>query len=327
MKKRFWIGLAAAAAALVIGFVVFIFIEAKSPAKLDLNVEPVTSVNYNNYYDHTRLDYKGGELAWQSSFLFNNKLTMLDGSGETSVLSGISAPFQLLEDRVVYEKNGDLMCRMRSTGEDELLASHVGSFLAVEDGVLYLSGTTLHKCYWSGQHATLGQGLLRFYYHHDTLYALNGDQILLRLESDGTWREQYTPDWRSWPIDLKFHGDHGVYTEQNQLCFFDLTTGDTETVRFTDRKHVNDRFIYICDDERLFVSFYATETDGSIVNKVEHPDNGVWRVDVATGEVERLCDKVFDRLYLFEGNRLFGVMDNDLFQIDVYTGQVTRVSG
>jgi len=301
----------------------------QQPEKLDIAVEPVYEVNYNNYYEDTRLDYRGGQMAWQTGF----KLTLVKDDGTTSSLSGIPSAFQLLDDRVLYMKNDDLMCRMLSGGTDDFLSSGVSSFIALEDSVLYLSNGALRKHQWDDQDLVLGYGIEEFFYHHNKIYVITDKGWLVELQSDGTWREIYDFNQTDFtlPMTLKFQKNCAIYQFSNELCFISLTDGSTKTVPLAETKSVDNHISYICDDQRLFVSFLTAEAEDSTDTAAEdspetNKDDGVWKITGVSGEKNKLCDETFEQLYLFENNRLFGVRGNDLFQIDTETGVVTQIS-
>lgn len=321
MKKKVWISIVALVTISLLVLVLWAFHAVQQPEKLTIAVQPVKQINYNNYYENTRLDYRGEQLAWQRG----NKLTVLDDDGNTSGLSGIPSPFQLLEDRVVYLKNDDLMCRMRTGGTEEYLASGVVSFIALDDGVLYLSDGTLRRYTWDEQRTTLGYGLEAFFYHKETIYAVTSNRWMVELRADGTWREIYEFEELSLPMVLKFQNGYAIHQFGNELHYIALKDGTLRTLVLAEGEEVNNRIRYICDESRLFLSYQATETDGSIVTDVEDEKNGVWQISTA-GEETKLTDEVFEQLYLFEGNRLFGVRENDLFQIDTESGIVTQIT-
>lgn len=326
MKKKVWITLIVVGAVALISLMVWLICMANAPAKLDTSVEPISQVNYNNYNAFSRLDYKGGELAWQHDFLRVNKLTILDDGGNTTMLTDISAPFQLAGDRIVYEKDDQLRYRIRSNGEDDLIAGDVYHFLVVEDGVLYLSGSTLYRYYWDDRNDTLAYGIYEFYYYNGRVYAVTKNDRLVEPVSPGNWREIYDFYNDQLPQRLQFQGDHAIYEFQNELHYISLTDGSTKTIPIAEGSDVSSKVGFICDEEQMYLSFQAIRYNGSIVNDIEDAHNGLWRVDSETGHQEKLSDQYFHQLYLFEGDQLFGVIDQDLYQIDTHTGRSTKIT-
>lgn len=325
-KKVLCIGLAIGL--LVVGsLLVCLLINSARPVRITMDVKPAGQINYNNYIVDNRLDYKNNQFAWQNNSLFGSKLTLLSDSDTPSVLSGITAPFQLLKDRVVFIKNGNLLVRMLSGKQDKCISEKTTSFIAREDAVLYLSEGMLLQYNWFDQNTSvLGENVYQFFIHQDQLYVVNLDEQLLRLEQNGTWCKLYAFQMTSYPFCVMPQGNSVVYLKNNELQYVDILTGISETVCLTDGNYANNRINFICDDNSLFVSFQATETDGSIVKDVDHANNGVWSVDHQTKEKEKVCNETFSQLYLFEGNQLFGVKDDKLYQIDTESGNVTQIS-
>lgn len=330
MKKTvLWIGLAIGlfAVIILIGILGFHVISTQESDELALSIVPVTQINYNNYVCDNQVDFKGNLFAWQESNIFSSKVSLLNDSGEHSVLTGVTAPFQLLEDRVLFVKEGILYQRILSTRTDTLIAENVYSFIAMEHTVLYISEDTLFQYDLDdGKAKPLGENAYCFFIHHDQICIAENDGKIMRLESDGTWSLLCSFPITSYPFFIMSMGDYIVCEQTNALLLINTISGVTETVRVSEHNYATNRVAFICDNNRLFVSFQATKADGSIVFDVAHADNGVWSVDPETKEIRKLCDESFSQLYLFEGNLLFGVKNNYLYQIDIDTGRVTRIS-
>lgn len=311
-------------ALLSLGFTIYI---VQKPDDITLTVEPVEQVNYNNYLNDNQLDFKGNHFAWLNRSVFNSQLTLLTNNGEVSNISGVSAPFQLLKDRIVFIKNRTLQSHMINSQDNQMLAENVSSFIALPDIVLYQSDGHLYRYDWDGgKSLLLYENVQQFYIHQDQVYVIDSSFRLVRQNTDGTWTELVTLSVNALPVRFLQQGDFVVYNEINRLVFVDITTGATEVVQLVDGGYANNRMNFICDDARLFVSFQATTTDGSLVTDIDHVNNGLWSINPQTKEKTKLCEDVFEQLYLFEGNHLFGVRNNDLFQIDINTGAVTKVS-
>jgi len=327
MKKKLWIPLVIVIAAIMLCVSVWLVHGAITPVKLNYTVKPISQINYNNYNVFSRLDYKGTELAWQNSFLISDKLTVLDSNGSTSIVADIDAPFQLCGNRVVYLKNDELRWRDRTTGEDDLISVDVYSFLAVEDGVLYRSDSTLYRHQWGGHSTTISYGVSSFFYHNGTVYIVTEDHWLVEPLDVGNWRKIF--DFQgigySVPIELQFQGDFAIYQSHHDLHYISLIDGKTTNVPIPERASFTDRVCYICDEKSLFLSFQDTHANGSIVTDVDNVNNGLWEYSTI-GLKRKLCDEVFEQLYLFEGNQLFGVRNNDLFRIDTQTGKITKIT-
>lgn len=318
---------------LVIALGVGILLFNRCADDLELSFSTLDSINYNNYIIGDSVDHKGDRFAWQRQNVLGRKLTIVDSEGDASVLSGVTAPFQLLDDRVVFLRNGRLMQRLNGETFDRELATDVSSFIALPDWVIYrsemtLSGTTLYAYDLRFEQShTIAEDMEHFYIYEDRLFALDLDKVLMRMEEDGTWSEVQQIKAPGGVYNLMPQGDRIVFVSGNELQYVDLTTGRTKWVSFREDQHYDsDRLHFICDDEMLYASFHATKSNGAIITDVDHPSNGVWAVDAQTNTPKKLCDETFQRLYLFDGDRLFGERDDVLYEIDVDTGDVTRVS-
>ena len=227
----------------------------------------------------------------------------------------------------MFIKNGNLNQRIYSNTQDIRIAVNVSSFIAFKNGVLFLTEDTLFQYDWcTASSNAIGENVYSFFIHHNYIYVVDYDGNLMRLETDGTWVKLYTFQVPSYPFYVMPQGGTVIYRAYNELRFVDLATGKTEAVRLANDNYANNRVNFICDDSRLFVSFQATTTNGSIVTDVQNTSNGVWFIDPKTKEMEKLCDDVFEQLYLFDANQLFGVKNDHLFQINIETGLVTKVS-
>ena len=329
MRKILWISLGFCSVLIIISVFVFWYLtnKAKNPDLPDIKIEPVCQVNYNNYMTDNRLDYKGNQFAWQNGSSFSPKLYLLNNDGEYTVHSGVTKPFQLLTDCVVFIKNNDLFKYQFSDQTEQRIAQKVSTFLATEDAVFYRIGSTLFRYHWTDANATeLKDYVDQFYIHQDQLYIIDHNGCLMRLKDDGTWQELCLVQIEAYPFRVMPQGDFIITQDCNELVFTNIYTGARETIRLSQGDYANNQISFICNDQQLFVSFQATQTDGSIVRDIAHTDNGVWRFNSQTRRLEKLCDSTFDELYLFSDNELFGIKDGQLFQIDTKTGAVKAMT-
>lgn len=283
--------------------------------------------NYNNYILDNDVDYKDGQFAWQTKTLFGSKLVLLDDAGKSVTINGISAPFQLLDDGVVFVKNGKLIGREIAESRDITIAGDVSGFVAVEDFVYYRSKESLFVFDIDREvKQLLATSVVCFYVHNEQLHILDAEGGLSRLEADGEWTLLHRIQIPQYPFYVMPQGESVVYLSGNDLIFVDLVNGNVDIVSLGDISQTNHQIHFICDDNQLFLSFQARKTDGSIVTDTEHSLNGVWSVDAVTRTPKKLCDETFDRLYLFGDNGLFGTKEGKLHQISVQTGEIQRIS-
>lgn len=301
--------------------------KAREVEALHIQVCPIAQVNYNNYIADNKLDYKGNQFAWQNGYAFASKMTVLNSNGEYTVHSGITNPFQILDDCVVYKQGDKLLQRSLSNQQEQCIAREVSDFVATENAVFYLAGSTLFQHSWMDRNtAKLKDNIVQFYIHNDQLHVIDQNGYLMRLEVDGTWQDLCMLQITEYPFCVMPQGNFVISLRCNELVYTDIYTGATETICLSKGHYGNNRICFICDDQQLFVSFQATQTDGSIVRDIPHTDNGIWCVNFQTKQIDKLCNDTFDQLYLFAEKQLFGVKDNQLFQIDTEIGDVEIIS-
>ena len=252
----------------------------------------------------------------------------MDGSGEATVVYGVSAPFQLLGDQVVSIQGGSLMIGSLDGKNERKIADDVSDFIATPDLILYQIGTDLYRCDLYGRDSgSIKDDTYRFFVRDGRIYSMDIDGRISCLEEDGTWGEILRIHVDSYPFSFKVQGDRIVYEDANTMFYVDLDTGETKKVQLVDGPYSNHRIRYVCDEEDTFISFRGTKTDGSVVTDIDHGSNGLWVIDAKTGTLRKLSDDVFQELYCFGGGQLFGVMDQSLYQIDTRTGERTQVAG
>lgn len=297
----------------------------RRPALAQFPVEFVEQVNYNNYLFENRMDHKGGVLAFQSRSLIGQQLTVYTDDGDASSIGGITSPFQICGGDIFYIKNGALKQRIIDSGAELVISEDVTSFIAMDTKVYYLSAGALFV-HEHGTTRLLGKELLQFYIHKDWVFAIGQDGSLSKLEQDGGWTSVCTIQIDGYPFWAMPMGDNLICSTAGALQIIDIQTGDEKTLSWRDDASANDRIVFICDDAHLYVSYQATQTDGSVVKDIEDPSNGVWSVDPETLEYEQLCEATFEELYLFDGDLLYGVRDDTLFLIDTGAGTLLEVA-
>lgn len=325
MKKQLWI--ICLLILVSVGILLILITQSRNAVALDMEVVPISQVNYNNYITENRLDYKENSVAWQNSSLFGEKLTLLNENGEYSVIPKVAKPFQLLQKRVVFLKNGELI--QYSFGEEQkyTIANNVSRFIAMEQAVFYLTDSALFQYSWEQKNAVLlKNNIVFFYVHQKSVYSIDAKGQLMRLNDDWSWQDLCLLQINSYPFYVMPQGDCLISRQGNKLCYINIYTGITETIRLAEGDYANNRIGFVCDDDNLFVSFQATKTYGSIVKNITNDINGVWSIDFHTKETRKICEDVFDQLYLFEGNRLFGVKNNQLYQINTESGSLKIIA-
>ncbi|MBQ7344629.1 MAG: hypothetical protein IJW45_01020 [Oscillospiraceae bacterium] len=322
-RKKVILGIAIG---VVIGILVVSFVFAMLPVPLDVEVRPFTQRSY--VPADGRMDVDGARLAWQSYSLLGSKLTVVDGSGEETVVYGVSAPFQLLGDQVVYIEGGSLKIGSLDGKSEWKVADDVSDFIATPELILYQIGMDLYQCDPYGHDSrSIKDDTYHFFVTDSRVYSMDIDGHISCLGEDGTWTEVLWIRVDGYPFSFEIQGDRIVYMDSNEMCFVDLDSGEMKKIPLVDETYSNHRICYVCDEEDTFISFQGTKTDGSIVTDIDHGSNGLWVIDPETWTLRKLSDDVFQELYLFGGDQLFGVIDRSLYQIDTRTGERTQVAG
>lgn len=290
-----------------------------------LTIAATDQVNYNNYLLDDPLDHKDGLTVWETSSILGQQVLLSSSSGEVKELSGITTPCQIWEDQIFFIRKESLWQKPLEGGTGRSIAKSVSSFIVAEGRVYYLCQDKLFV-YDLADEATqeLADDVYLFYFHNDQIFAMDETGVLSCLEPDGQWSAVCTICINGFPFFIMPQREYVIDSLGYGLRYTDTSDGSTTIVPLIDNEYVNHKISFICDDDRTFVSFHATETNGSIVSKIDHPNNGVWVIDPETKIPQKICAEVFDGLYLFGEDGLFGTKNDVLYQIDPTTGQVTR---
>ena len=314
---------------IVIVLVVFSFI----PEPIDLTVETEIGKNYNNYTNQFYgagecIDCYNGRIIFKGNQLFAKSIYQTDDTA--SVIHLADAPMQLTGQYIYYCQFGKLKQKSATTQELITIASRVKMFIALDHTVYFLSGDS-YGCQLSMYNIstkdinTLCENINTIYYHNGHIYAIDVDGHLLRFNEDNTYVEAYSINIPQIPFVVQFSGDYLLYESFNRFYVINLITSETKCISLVDSVHANDQISYICDDENLYVSYQATDTNGSFVKKVVDDANGLWHINLHTQDKEKLCDKTFVNLFLFDADLLIGYDGAQWYRIDTKNGQTTKL--
>jgi len=325
--------------ALAIGAIFAIGLIFNRNEKLSILPQAITEINYNNYILDNYIDYKENQFAWLKANLWGAKLTVVDNDGNYSYFDKIDAPFQINSKQIIFVKNNKLQTKDIVKNETVKIANNVDKFIAYQNYIIYSSvsifddndGKWKNKLYVydlsSKESKVIYENITQFYIHKKKLFAINDDKWLVEISlSDYNTKNIIDFEIDQYPFYVMPQGNNILYRSSNELKFLNLTDKSIKTVSIVESQYANNRISYICDDNNVFLSFQATKTNGSIVTDIKDENNGVWAINTLTFEKSKLCSDVFDRLYLFDGEWLFGTKNNSLYRIDIKTKQVTKVS-
>lgn len=308
-----------------------------SAKKIDIALDTISEINYNNYLTENSIDYKGNWFVWQKESIFRNKTIAQNAQNEIFNLKNSDKPLQIRDNQLFWIKNNQLKMQVIGAKKVSNIADNIERFIVRQNDVIYLTQSELvHEnrrnklyCYdfSSEKSILLYEDIQHFYVHHEKLFVIDNKNVLIEVQTNGkTFKKVFT-----FPVDYTLvnvmpQGDNLVFIDINNVIIFDVKNGCKQTVSLSNSGYVNNDFSLICDDENIFVSFQATETNGSLVKNIDDEHNGLWFIDPKTLQKKKISDYVFDQLYLFQNTQLFGIQGNNLFQIDVASGQVTPVN-
>ena len=323
MIKRTVICLLIVLGALLVAFAAFCLL--KSERTLSFVPKTEITANYNNYVYANSLDYYSNVFAWKRGGLLGSELITVDGSGNDSRTRIGADRFQCIGEKTVRLNNGILVAN-----GGERIASEVDSFVAFDCGMLYLKQTDSDDSvlYWydttDKSHTEVMQDVLAYCVDEGRIVILQNDGWLSVCSEDSVERTVRI-EVPYLPFRFMLFQDCAVYPEKNDIFLVNILTGEKKTVAFTERIYANDRLVYICDDEQIFVSFGATNTNGSIVSSVDDPANGLWKIDPVTFAAEKVSERFFDELYLF-GGELFGISGDNVYQISASSKEIKMIT-
>lgn len=276
-----------------------------------------TKANYNNYVSDNMFDCRNNRAAWQSNVFFNSKLTISDGEGNNLVIRGKTESFQLLDNKFVFLKKGDLFYCLYSNEKKQLIAKDISKFVATEKRVYYISNNTLFEFNFDNQKSNKLKSKIDFiYYHKDKLFVIAQNGQLFSFNSEGKWQTLCKLEIDFLPMNFMPQNDFIISEVGNEFKYTNIYTGVTETISIVKDNYENNKICYICDDNLLYVSFQSTKTNGSFVKDVDSEMNGLWCYDYQNKKTKKISNDVFEQLYLFEDNNLFGVKNNKLYRVE-----------
>ena len=320
------------AATLIVCGTFGLMLVACAPVPQKAEILPVSSVNYNNYINGNLVDCRDGYLALYRYGVIRNTLVLYDGEGIVTTVSNADEGFQIFRKQLFYVKNNKLKAFDIPSGQTTEIAKNVAAFIVHTDGIYYLTEPGPESDSWLGSvqkydwgtksHRTVYENVRQFYVYSDTLYLMDGEDALIEISPSGEARElvQFQP--AVYPYTVAAQGKKLLSIGANDdLLILDTATGEKRTISIQEGTYSNNRIHFVCDDTRTFVSFQATQTNGSVVTDRDSELNGVWQIDIDTQTKRKVCDTYFESLYLCDGV-LMGVKDNGLYRIDMDTGEI-----
>ena len=332
MKKKLIIPIAIVLL-LAITFTVFSVINSK--VSVAFTPSKISGVNYNNYTNENSIDYKDNKFAYIESNLFGSKLLIKDDAGKITSLKGVTAPFQLTEDGVAFIKNQDLYLQKLDEQKPTLIEKQVAKFYVYNNDIIYSTifqwntnkkqpSKLLVYNVGTKKIKTLHKDISDFCLGNDKVYVDYTDYendienfIEISLK-DFKVKKIAQIEIQSYPFGFQANNKKIVLHHiTNTFTFIDPETKEIKNVRAHKSEHANDLIIFVLDNENLYFSYQATNTNGSLVSDENDETNGTYKIDLKTYEKQKITDEVFDELYLFENNQLFGIKDKQIININI----------
>ena len=311
--------------ALLVGIILVLIIQNEKNRNMDMSICTVSQVNYNNYIVGNSIDYKDSSFAWQNSRFLGSKLMIMTANDQLTTVSGVAEPFQILNDSVIFLKRGKLIQLDLENKGENTIAENVSRFVALETYCYYISEGVVYKYHYKRQTVEALKENADFLYVHKGLLYVVGQNGQLMCYEEEVWHVLCQLQISHYPFYVMPQNDEIVFIEGTGLQYVNIYTGQKETISLLNGEYRNNRICFICDDSELYVSIQATKTDGSIVANIDDENNGTWHIDYSTKQLSRLCDDIFEELYLFEGEQLFGIKNGHIYKIDTETGSIKKV--
>ena len=335
MKKKALI-LLCIVAALLTAIIVLYFWQFRTNSLLVMP-EYTESVNYNNYSQYPTVDYRYGNMAWYEYRIFGGMITVVDETGETYTVKGISTDrkprLQVHKAGVYYLDYEKLYCKpYQADSVPVLVLENVEDFRILEKGIVFICSNEDYEgqLYWfdfaTKTKKLIAQKTRDFFASDDCIYfATSPGYTLYRYTDEGSEMVMEL-DFKALPLQFQLQGDNIVYKQLNDVYFANLETGETVKVPIVDSNYMLNSVSIICGERYVYATFQANSSDGSLIFSKDDPANGVWKIDSSTMKKTKLCDEYFNGIYLYDESYLIGWKDNHLYRISTVDGSVEKIT-
>lgn len=241
--------------------------------KLDNNSK--TSIEYGELPDAAN---RGTEVSDTKVVYYNSKLNIYNTVSDiNTVIADYCDLWIVGKDAVFYTKNNNIICYDIANEDDKTVAENINgniSQLFVQDDYLYVFceenyryGVLVYNIITGEQKADfkINDGISDYYYYKDSYIIPNGEQIIVRqgpFVDDNAWF-------------YNFSGEK--FTNENY------------------NKIYND--IFSCFDfieyrgKYMYYTLRHRKTNEIFERTINSTDNGLYKADLETGEIEKLSDK------------------------------------
>lgn len=299
-----------------------------------VTVPQVSGTNYHNYITACTVDCLGGKLALYRYGL-RSTLAVYNRSGLMASVKDVRPGFQLWDGRLYYIHSSETLKVMDlASGKTTDLAEHVDVFMVNDDGIYYLE--TYNPVEWTrglyrialsgGTPDLLRDNVSQFYLHGEKVYVVDDEDWLRVVEGPSQTRKVLELKPQAYPYIVMPQGDYIWMDEPGGVMErIHTQTGVTDQIIIPASGHYTDWMNFICDETQVVVSYQATTADGSVVKDVKDDANGVWTISAETLEKRKICSTYFESLFL-QDDVLLGMKENELYQIDMESGDIRKLA-
>lgn len=277
---------------------------------LSFDIEPSSTINYNNFLRENTIDYKENKFCYINKSLFGSYLNIVDENNNIQKIKGITSPFQLYDDKVFYIKNKNLISKNINDDTSYRIAKKISRFIVRDENIIFLS--TDYKLYIYNFTTKTKRKLLddinNFVIIDKRIIAIDLYDWITQISIDDfSLKKIIKLPIESYPYTVMAQGKNLLFDlKHNKLGILDIETLKIDYIKLFEGDYVNNRVTFICDENSLYFSLQHTVTDGSIVKNINQTENGVWKINLKTLEKTKISNETFNELYLFGDNNLFG---------------------
>ena len=297
----------------------------------------IAETNYNNYAVENEIDIRYGNIAREKG----NKIVYTEADGSRFTVKDANTPRLISENEMLYLKDNDLYLMNTDSRESKLIIEGVYRYSVCGNLIVYSpkyadnvrSGLYVYDMSAPGEEIRsliYDDNIEALLICNEKLYIVSNSYPYGIYEvsmTDGTKNKIISFEKRTEMYGTVMQGDNFIYFNgDNQLCSMSAQNGEIKSISVFNETYSNNFASLVCDDETIFYSFRATNTNGSIITFKSSEYNGLWRVDPVTMEKTKISDWCFSSLYLLDG-RLYGINSfGRLCEINVDTGKVNRIA-
>ncbi|MBP3300080.1 MAG: PQQ-binding-like beta-propeller repeat protein [Clostridia bacterium] len=332
MKKFFLISLGVILFLLFVVVLLWFFVPRKIPNVLISS--NYSKTNSNNYIRNENfLDKSDDCVAIWNTRLFIPCITVWEKDGARRTVYGVNK--FMLDNGYLYYLDGNSLYRMSiDTGASDVVMDPVYDFYVHNNNLVYISGVEgrfLFQNFSTGQKKEIAEDVYCFWVNGDLIYYVgetNRELVVYSLNTGvvDSFNTSYTVN--PYYDDLYFYEDTVVHFDDisDSINILNLNSFQEKDISLFGEPIPDQNHIRIAvNDKYLYLSFQKRNSSGSVVwNVSDLETNGLWCIDLESGEKKRISEKTFDSLFVTDSH-LFGITPlQELYSVDLKTFIVTK---